>query len=217
MEGLGPLSYPSCQKSRRSWKSSAPLRHPFVFSLFSLPPKGKMSYFSPIFQVKEVYVAGAWCDRIAHVKMASTISYKPLALLKGVFLICGDWVWPGIPSHLTGDPCTLGRLGLFTPNKIQIMDWQQKNYTKNSAVRKRDLACLDPDCSLEIIHRSRAKATAVMVFLPLVSVAKSMGKIGRLECWVARQVNLTSNALADLLSDEEITRQMTLESRAAID
>lgn len=32
-----------------------------------------------------------------------------------------------------------------------------------------------------------------------------------------KQANLTSNALTDLLPDEEITRQATLQNRAAID
>ncbi|RMC20508.1 hypothetical protein DUI87_01359 [Hirundo rustica rustica] len=46
---------------------------------------------------------------------------------------------------------------------------------------------------------------------------KTLGELAHLECWVAKQANLTSNALANLLSDEEITRQATLQNRAAID
>ncbi|RMC22094.1 hypothetical protein DUI87_02966 [Hirundo rustica rustica] len=45
----------------------------------------------------------------------------------------------------------------------------------------------------------------------------ALGELAHLECWVAKQVNLTSNTLAGLLSDEEITRQATLQNRAAID
>ncbi|TRZ13227.1 hypothetical protein HGM15179_013881 [Zosterops borbonicus] len=44
-----------------------------------------------------------------------------------------------------------------------------------------------------------------------------MGELSQLECWVAKQANLTSNALTDLLSEERITRQATLQNRAAID
>ncbi|TRZ12056.1 hypothetical protein HGM15179_015050 [Zosterops borbonicus] len=149
--------------------------------------------------------------------MASTGNRKSLSLRTRTFLICRDRAFPGIPPRLIGGPCTLGKLGVFTPNKIQIMDWAKKNSSHHAAVRRRDLASLDPDCELEIVHWFRAKAKAVTVFLPWVSIAKAMGELGRLECWVAKQANLTTNALADLLSDEEITRQVTLQNRAAID
>ncbi|TRZ26628.1 hypothetical protein HGM15179_000399 [Zosterops borbonicus] len=97
------------------------------------------------------------------------------------------------------------------------MDWVRKNATHHATVQKRDLASLDPDCDSDIVLWSRAKATAVTVFLPWVSIAKAMGELGRLECWVVKQANLTTNALTDLLSDEQITRQATLQNRAAID
>ncbi|TRZ21731.1 hypothetical protein HGM15179_005400 [Zosterops borbonicus] len=154
---------------------------------------------------------------VAHVKMASTLQYKPLTLPKGTFLICGDRAFNGIPSRLLGGPCTLGRLSLLTPNKTIIMDWIVKNSSKHASVQKRDLASLSPDCDSDVIHWSKAKATAVTIFLPWISVAKSLGELGRLECWVAKQANLTSTALSDLLQDDKITRQATLQNRAAID
>ncbi|TRZ04871.1 hypothetical protein HGM15179_022236 [Zosterops borbonicus] len=97
------------------------------------------------------------------------------------------------------------------------MDWFDKNSSMHAPVKKEDLADPDPDCESEIIHWSKAKATAITVFLPWVSVAKSMGELGQLECWVAKQANLTSNALSDLLRDEDITRQATIQNWAAID
>ncbi|RMC09789.1 hypothetical protein DUI87_09651 [Hirundo rustica rustica] len=148
--------------------------------------------------------------------MASTTDRKPLALPKGVFLICGDRAWAGIPPYLVGGPCTFGRLGLFSPNKTTLMNWQRKNSTSKK-VQKRDLASLDANCDSEIIHWSKVKGVAVTVFLPWVSTAKALGELAHLECWVAKQANLTSNALAGLLSDEEVTRQATLQNRAAID
>ncbi|RMC19245.1 hypothetical protein DUI87_03851 [Hirundo rustica rustica] len=45
----------------------------------------------------------------------------------------------------------------------------------------------------------------------------TLGELAHLECWVAKQANLTTDALTNLLSDEETTRQATLQSRAAID
>ncbi|RMC03430.1 hypothetical protein DUI87_20627 [Hirundo rustica rustica] len=182
-----------------------------------LPSKwGQERSYQFVYQTKDVYTAKIWCGRIAHVEMASTADEKPLTLPKGVFLICGDRAWAGIPPRLVGGPCTFGRLGLFSPNKTTLMNWQQKNSTRIK-VQKRDLTSLDANCDSEIIHWSKVKGVAVTVFLPWVSIAKALGELAHLECWVAKQANLTSNALAGLLSDEEVTRQATLQNRAAID
>ncbi|RMC15202.1 hypothetical protein DUI87_07386 [Hirundo rustica rustica] len=148
--------------------------------------------------------------------MATTHDADPLALPKGVVLICGNRAWAGIPPYLIGGPCTFGQLGLFTPNKTTLMDWERKNST-GLLIKKRDLAALDTNCDSEIMYWSKAKGVAITVFLPWVSIAKSLGELAHLECCVAKEENLTSNALANLLSDEEVTRQATLQNRAAID
>lgn len=59
-----------------------------------------------------------WCNYTS--KNASRSSNRPLSLPPGVFLICRDRVWPGIPSHLKGGPCSLGRLTLLTANDTVI-------------------------------------------------------------------------------------------------
>ncbi|TRZ14802.1 hypothetical protein HGM15179_012297 [Zosterops borbonicus] len=151
--------------------------HFCVQFMFTPPPDQKKSYQS-VMQVKEVYWAGVWCKFIAHVQMASTGSKKSLSLPTGTFLICGDRAFTSIPLCLIGGPCTLGKLGLFTPNKTHIMDWTVKNSSSHAPVQKRDLANLDPDCNLETVHWSRAKATAATIFLPWVSITKAMGELG---------------------------------------
>ncbi|TRZ10887.1 hypothetical protein HGM15179_016215 [Zosterops borbonicus] len=190
---------------------------PFCIHFNYVPPEGQRKLFHEIKQIKDAYWARSWCSALAHVAAPSTAGKKPLSLPTGTFLTCGDRAYAGIPSRLIGGPCTLGKLGLFTPNKTQIVDWVRKNSSRHATIQKRDLASLDPDCDSEIVHWSRAKATAVTVFLPWVSIAKAMGELGRLECWVVKQANLMTNALTDLLSDEQITRQATLQNRAAID
>ncbi|RMC15620.1 hypothetical protein DUI87_07822 [Hirundo rustica rustica] len=179
-------------------------------------PKGQERFFQFVYQTKGAYTARTWCDQVAHVQMATTHDADPLALPKGVFLICGDRAWAGIPPRLIGGPCTFGRLGLFSPNKTTLMDWQRKNSTQ-LAVKKRDLSAFDANCDSEIIHWSKSKGVAITVFLPWVSIAKALGEWAHLECWVAKQENLTSNTLASLLSDEEVTRQATLQNRTVID
>ncbi|RMC19196.1 hypothetical protein DUI87_03801 [Hirundo rustica rustica] len=79
---------------------------------------------------------------------------------------------------------------------------------------KRDLRVMDPDCDSEIVHWAKTKSVAVTIFLPWVAIA--LGELAHLECWVAKQANLTTNALANLPDEEEITRQATLQNRVAI-
>ncbi|RMC18091.1 hypothetical protein DUI87_04970 [Hirundo rustica rustica] len=87
----------------------------------------------------------------------------------------------------------------------------------NSAIQKRDLSAIDPDCDSEIVHWSKPKGVAVTIFLPWVAIAKALVELAHLECWVAKQANLTTDALTNLLGEEETTRQATLQNRADID
>ncbi|TRZ14274.1 hypothetical protein HGM15179_012813, partial [Zosterops borbonicus] len=188
---------------------------PFCIHFTFHPTESQRKLYHEIKQVSDAYWASKWCSALAHVAVTSSV--KPLALPPKTFLICGDRAYAGIPSLLIRGPCTIGKLGLFTPNKTQIVNWIRKNSTTHSPIQKRGFANLHPDCDSEILHWSRAKAMAVTIFLPWVAIAKNMGELSQLECWVAKQANLTSNALTDLLSEERITRQATLQNRAAID
>ncbi|XP_039567931.1 uncharacterized protein LOC120503489 [Passer montanus] len=183
---------------------------------FPFPGRDERS-FTPVIEPNQNYAAGNWCSVTSHITTSLSLDDKPRALPNGVFLICGDRAWAGIPSRLIGGPCTFGRLTLFAPNNSQIKDWKEKIVAHNSARITRDLKDLDEQCDSKIVHWSKPEGVAWTVFLPWVSIAKSLGELAHLECWVAKQANLTSAALSDLLSDEEITRQATLQNRAAID
>ena len=39
------------------------------------------------------------------------------ALPPGIFLICGDRPWQGVPANSLGGPCYLGKLTMFAPNR----------------------------------------------------------------------------------------------------
>lgn len=45
---------------------------PFCVQFVFIPPQGQEREFSNVLQIKEVYLASTWCDKIANVKMAST-------------------------------------------------------------------------------------------------------------------------------------------------
>ncbi|RMB92340.1 hypothetical protein DUI87_31214 [Hirundo rustica rustica] len=182
----------------------------FVYS----PPKEQEQLYHRIRSSNNM--PSGWCKDTVEVDVLTSMDSKPLSLPKGTFLICGDRAWSGIPPHHTGGPCTLGQLSLFTPNKTTLANWHHK-ISPNSAIQKRDLSAIDPDCDLEIVHWSKPKGVADTIFLPWVAIAKALGELAHLECWVAKQANLTTDALMNLLGEEETTRQATLQNRAAID
>lgn len=53
------------------------------------------------------------CNSYIHYSINASASAK--ILLPGIFLICGDQAWPGIPSNAWGGPCYLGKISMFTP------------------------------------------------------------------------------------------------------
>lgn len=170
---------------------------------------GKQNVTNP---VRKAYKSEECCNHITKTFSASTD--KPKVLQWGLFLICGDRAWAGLPSHLQGGPCMLGRLSLLAPNKTQILNWWHQS---ELGLQKRDLRQLDPNCNDAIVDWSRVKKVAVTFFLPWVATAKALEEISHLECWLGKQANLTFNALSQLLEDEETTRHATLQNRAAMD
>lgn len=94
----------------------------------------------------KIYRRRSWCNYTADIMSTST--HKPKVLPRGVFLLCGDRAWAGIPSRLQGGPCTLGKLTILAPNTTLLHDWQNKK--ENSARKKRQLANLDASFDSEI-------------------------------------------------------------------
>ncbi|RMC22086.1 hypothetical protein DUI87_02958 [Hirundo rustica rustica] len=120
---------------------------------------------------------------------------------------------------LSSDPTDLELLGsvnasfcikfVYTPPK-----GQEQNYRHVRPVNMPDDWCEE---KVKVIRPTSFGSVAVTIFLPWVAIAKSLGELAHLECWVAKQANLTSEALSNLLNEEEITRQATLQNRVAID
>lgn len=161
----------------------------------------------------KIYKRKNWCNYTADTVSMST--REPRTLPKGVFLLCGDRAWAGIPSHLQGGPCTLGKLTILAPNMTLLQNWQ--NQSENLARKKRQLATFDADCDSQISDWSRQKQVLMSIFLPWIAAAKALGELSHLEYWLGKQANLTSAILSDLLEDEETIKKATLQNRAAID
>nr|XP_041570811.1 uncharacterized protein LOC116808529 [Taeniopygia guttata] len=87
---------------------------------FDFSPTKEVKLYEQVKQYKVEFRAGQWCTAVYKLKFASTTDFRPRKLDKGVFLICGDRAYPGIPSRLIGGPCTFGHLTLASPNMTQI-------------------------------------------------------------------------------------------------
>lgn len=127
--------------------------------------------------MKKVYQATDWCNYTNPVLLFNTYHY--VALPQGVFLICRDRAWPGIPTLPRRGPCTLGRLSALTPNIALIQDWRKKN---KLAPQKRELTTqFDENCDSQIVSWSWTKRTTASVFLPWVAAAMALGELSHLE------------------------------------
>ncbi|XP_048151952.1 uncharacterized protein LOC125322343 [Corvus hawaiiensis] len=212
---LPQLSRTSSEPQELDLLGSYPAHYCVQFQ-FGLSPDREA--FKNIAPNRRDYGADKWCLAVSGVTTDNPHRSHPKGLPQGLFLICGDRAWAGIPSRLLGGPCTIGRLTLLTPNQTLVHDWERKrNRTSELAIQKRELSNLDQNCDSEVIHWARPKGVAISTLLPWVAAAKALGELGHMECWVVKQANLTSSALSDLLKDEQITRQATLQNRAAID
>lgn len=166
---------------------------------------------------KPQFRAESWCQTIVPIAAPATLDAFPRRLPMNLFLICGDRAWAGIPSQLIGGPCALGKLTLFAPNMSKVEDWQSENQTGHIIRSKRHVEQFGQDCDSKIEHWPKSKRIAMSALLPWVAAAKALGELGELECWAAKQANLTSATLTELLQDERITRQAVLQNRAALD
>jgi len=158
----------------------------------------------PIFKNNTV-----WCNYTATNLSKSTNA--PLLLPPGIFFICGDRAWPGIPSHIKGGPCSLGRLSVLTPNISMILQHGLSHRAKRS------VHAYTPECDDNVEFWSFSQRFPTSLFLPGAAAAKALATLDKLGCWLAKQTNATSSALSGLLLDVDSVRHATLQNRAAID
>lgn len=141
----------------------------------------------------------------------------PKALPPGIFLICGDRAWQGVPANPMGGPCYIGRLTLFAPN---LHDQQWLNLTRAMQIykrSKRSLTTLGSDCKDDVQLWGPAKRIFAAALAPGVAVAHAMTNLGKLACWAVKQSNVTTEIITELSQDMDSLRHAVLQNRAAID
>jgi len=136
------------------------------------------------------------------------------ALPPGIFLICGDRAWQGIPRNALGGPCYLGQLTVLSPN---FTTWMTYGPNITGHRRSRCLSSLlPPDCNDEVQLWSATARIFASFFAPGVAAAQALKEIERLACWSVRQANLTTLILNAMLEDTNSIRHAVLQNRAAI-
>ncbi|XP_027665646.2 uncharacterized protein LOC119149839 [Falco rusticolus] len=152
--------------------------------------------------------ASAWCNYTS--PNISKSSNQSLKLPAGLFRICGDRAWPGIPSHAKGVPCSIGRLTLLTPNTSMIITHKLRR-------QERATHAFQTDCKNNLEFWSSSKIIAASILAPGIGTVKVLNILNKLGCWLAKQTNTTSLAPSGLLLDVDSIRHATLQNRATID
>ncbi|NXW12075.1 ERB1 protein, partial [Fregetta grallaria] len=131
------------------------------------------------------------------------------AIPPGYFLICGDRAWQVVPANAVGGPWYFGKLIMFTPS-LRLLKG-------NTTRAKRSLQQLTPLCNGNVTPWGTAERVLASLFAPQVASAQALAQLNKLACWSAKQMNLTSSMLTELLQDMDSLRHAVLQNRAAID
>ncbi|NXY72932.1 ERB1 protein, partial [Glareola pratincola] len=138
----------------------------------------------------------------------------PKALPPGVFLICGDRAWQGIPKNVMGGPCYLGKLTLLAPNQIW---WKNVTKKKDHRRKKWTVTGLPPDCNEKVTLLSPTERVFLSLFVPGAAAGKALKEIGPLACWAEKQAHVTTGVIESLLEDQNSLRHAILQNRVTID
>lgn len=143
----------------------------------------------------------SWCNL--------TTVLHTVQLPQGIFLICGDRVWPAILANIKGSPCSTGRLTLLTPHVKMIEEQKRRG--------KRSIDEYRPDCDDNFRVWNPCRRFVAALLLPPAAAGAAFKQLDQLGCWLSKQSRAISVAISDLLADAQEERRAILQNRAAID
>ncbi|XP_063301290.1 uncharacterized protein LOC134600832 [Pelobates fuscus] len=144
--------------------------------------------------------------------------YYNVYLPKGWTFFCGNITYAYVPGNITGGPCAISRLTMTMFSKSDLI-------TKTTQLHKllrdrRDVKnTLTADCNPEITLLSKVKYSALaytLVEVPGLALYNTR-VVNAVACSLAKGLNATSQALEELLMDNQANKKAILENRAAID
>lgn len=151
---------------------------PFITCLIGVPVNDTDNYLlnATICDFKK-----QWChkfDRNETHPAPGTL--HPRRLPAGLFLICGNRAWNGIPASPVGGPCTIGRLSLALPH----------HHLKRAHPirRRREVSqVLENTCDDNVQLWSKWETIFASFFTPGVAAARAHRNLETLSCWVVKQ------------------------------
>ncbi|XP_055554180.1 uncharacterized protein LOC129734579 [Falco cherrug] len=166
---------------------------------------------TPVYPIKNQFNWSVWCNHTSRnlSNPAPGVLY-PRKLPPGLFFICGNRAWNGIPSMPVGGPCTIGRLSLalphIHPNKSNPVRW-----------RRDTSQILGNTCDDNVQLWNKWEVFFASLFIPGAAAARAHKNLETLSCWVVKQANLSSRVLSDLADSLTIVQHAVLQNRMAID
>ena len=137
---------------------------------------------------------------------------EPLALPQGIFLICGDRAWNGIPVKPQGGPCYLGKLTIFHPNATALMKLANTTSRPKRSLHDLDCSNIGPPK-----FWSELKWVIVSTVLAGSSTSRALNLAKGIGCWAKDEINETSQVLDMLAQDVQSVNHAVLQNRASID
>ncbi|RMC03717.1 hypothetical protein DUI87_19709 [Hirundo rustica rustica] len=157
----------------------------------------------------------SWCNQtkllIYDEPQADRFNKLPIQFPKGIWIICGDRAWQGIPSKIDGGPCAMGQLTIIAPSVKKVVK------KKSRRIRSSWGHQYESNCDSDFHPWNSGESIVASIFLPQLSSSIALKQLNKLGCWLSKEVNATSTMISDLLTDEEAIRHATLQNRAAID
>ncbi|RMC22040.1 hypothetical protein DUI87_02911 [Hirundo rustica rustica] len=157
----------------------------------------------------------SWCNQtkllIYDEPHTDRFNKLPIRFPKGIWLICGDRAWQGIPSKIDGGPCAMGQLIIIAPSVKKVVK------KKSRRIRSSWGHQYESNCDSDFHPWNSGESIVASIFLPQLSSSIALKQLNKLGCWLSKEVNATSTMISDLLTDEEAIRHATLQNRAAID
>lgn len=159
--------------------------------------------------------ASLWCNDSSGVAFAN--NQVPRQLTPGLCLICGDCAWAGLPSNMMGGPCTIRHLTMVAPNFSMVADMtcslhRGRRVTRSLRHRPHALYSFDQEYKDDMQFWGKRSGVVASIFAPTVAAAKALAMLDKLGCWLAKNTNETSEALAGLLTDVRSVRHAVAKS-----